>query len=519
MMEFMHQGGGDVSTNAGASAGDGKSFAAAGLVGSPPQRLDNAGLGATRRLRTAVARPRWEVRYAHTVVGADLAAMAVSLGLYLWWGQAPGIDDLHVTLGLVLMALAAVTLGLTRAWDSSVLGQGSEEFSRVLRALVTVAVMVGLVGLALKLPEVRPYVFGVVPVAFILAAISRLILRKVLHRLRRNGACLHEVLAVGTEEAVAELIVRTRRATHHGWAVTGACTPSGAGINGGRSILDVPVVGDLDSVAKVARSCQYRVVSVAQTPGWSSQRLHHLAWDLEGTGAELVVDPGLMEIAGPRLHVAAVDGLPLLRLTAPTFTGLPRVIKAVGDRLVASLLLLVIAPVMVTLAIAVRSDGGPVLYRQSRVGKHGKHFSMIKFRSMVVDADQRQPEFADDNQGSGPLFKLRQDPRLTRVGAFLRKHSLDELPQLFNVLTGSMSLVGPRPPLPDEVACYSRDAQRKLLVKPGLTGLWQISGRSDLPWEESVRLDLRYVENWSLALDALIIWKTVGAVLRGTGAY
>jgi exopolysaccharide biosynthesis polyprenyl glycosylphosphotransferase len=226
-----------------------------------------------------------------------------------------------------------------------------------------------------------------------------------------------------------------------------------------------------------------------------------------------------MEIAGPRLHVAAVDGLPLLRLTAPTFTGLPRVIKAVGDRLVAGLLLLVIAPVMVTLAIAVRSDGGPVLYRQSRVGKHGKHFLMIKFRSMVVDADQRQPEFADDNQGSGPLFKLRQDPRLTRVGAFLRKYSLDELPQLFNVLTGSMSLVGPRPPLPDEVACYSRDAQRKLLVKPGLTGLWQISGRSDLPWEESVRLDLRYVENWSLALDALIIWKTVGAVLRGTGAY
>ncbi|MGH4001311.1 MAG: sugar transferase, partial [Pseudonocardiaceae bacterium] len=276
---------------------------------------------------------------------------------------------------------------------------------------------------------------------------------------------------------------------------------------------------DLDSVAKVAGSCQHRVVSVAPTPGWSSQRLHHLAWDLEGTGAELVVDPGLMEIAGPRLHVAAVDGLPLLRLTAPTFTGLPRVIKEVGDRLVAGLALLVIAPVMVALAIAVRSDGGPVFYRQSRVGKHGKHFPMIKFRSMVVDADQRRPEFADDNQGSGPLFKLHQDPRLTPVGAFLRKYSLDELPQLFNVLAGSMSLVGPRPPIPDEVACYSRDAQRKLLVKPGLTGLWQISGRSDLSWEESVRLDLRYVENWSLALDALIIWKTVGAVLRGTGAY
>jgi lipopolysaccharide/colanic/teichoic acid biosynthesis glycosyltransferase len=197
------------------------------------------------------------------------------------------------------------------------------------------------------------------------------------------------------------------------------------------------------------------VVSVAQTPGWSSQRLHHLAWDLEGTGAELVVDPGLMEIAGPRLHVAAVDGLPLLRLTEPAFTGMPRVIKAVSDRLVAGLLLVLTAPVMMALAIAVRSDGGPVFYRQSRVGQHGKLFSMIKFRSMVVNADQRRFELADSNQGSGPLFKLRQDPRLTRIGAFLRKYSLDELPQLFNVLSGSMSMVGPRPPLPEEVACYS----------------------------------------------------------------
>ncbi len=445
--------------------------------------------------------------------------MAVSLGLHKWWGNTPGYDHLRVTFGLVLMALTAVALGLVRAWDPPVLGQGAEEFNRLLRALVTVAVVVGLLGLALKLPAVRPYVFGVIPVAFLLAAAGRLALRKVLHQHRRNGACMHEVLAVGTEDAVAKLIACTQRATHNGWTVTGVCTPSGTGTDGGRSILDVPVLGDLDSVAKVAGNGRYRVVSVAHAPGWTSRRLHHLAWDLEGTGAELVVDPGLMEIAGPRLHVAAVDGLPLLRLTEPAFTGVPRVIKAVGDRLAAGLLLLLIAPVMIALAIAVRSDGGPVCYRQSRVGQHGKLFSMIKFRSMVVNADQLRSELADGDQGSGPLFKLRQDPRVTRVGAFLRKHSLDELPQLLNVLTGSMSLVGPRPPLPEEVASYSRDAQRKLLVKPGLTGLWQISGRSDLSWEESVRLDLRYVENWSLALDVLIIWKTVGTVVRGTGAY
>lgn len=498
--------------------GNGKLLLEADSPEATTQQFDYASPAATRLLRTAVVRPRWEIRYAQAVAVTDLTAMAVSLGLHQWWGEAPGINDLHLLLGVALMALTAATLRLMRAWDPSILGQGSEEFSRLLRALVTVAVVVGLGGLALKLPEMRPYAFGAVPVAFNLAAVGRLALRKVLHRRRRHGACMHEVLAVGTEEAVAKLIMRTRRATHNGWVVTGACTPSGVTTDG-HCILDVPVVGDLDSVAKVARSGQHRVVSVAQTPGWSSQRLHHLAWDLEGTGTELVVDPGLMEIAGPRLHMAAVDGLPLLRLTAPAFTGVARLIKAMGDRLAAGLLLLLIAPVMMALAIAVCSDGGPVFYRQSRVGQHGKLFSIIKFRSMVVNADQRRSELAASNQGSGPLFKLRQDPRVTQVGAFLRKYSLDELPQLFNVLSGSMSMVGPRPPLPDEVACYSRDAQRKLLVKPGMTGLWQISGRSHLSWEESIRLDLRYVENWSLVLDVLIIWKTVGAVIRGTGAY
>lgn len=496
------------------SARNGQSPTAAAPMRFSPQQPERA-----RRWRTAVPRPRWEIRYTQMVAVADLAAMAASLGLHKLWGDPPGYNHLRIVFGLVLMALTSAVLGLARAWDPSVLGQGSEEFNRLLRAAATLAVLVGLVGLAVRLPAVRPYTFGVVPVAFVLAAVGRLVLRKVLHRRRRNGACMHQVLAVGSEDAVAKLIVRTQCAPQNGWTVTGACTPTGTGTDGGRSILDIPVVGDLEAVAKVAGGRRYRVVSVAHAPGWSSQRLHHLSWDLESTGAELVVDPGLMEIAGPRLHVAAVDGLPLLRLTEPAFTGVPRVVKRVIDVLGASLLLLLIAPVMIALAVAVRSDGGPIFYRQTRVGKHGELFSMIKFRSMVVNADQRRSDLAERNEGFGPLFKLRQDPRVTRVGRFLRKYSLDELPQLFNVLSGSMSLVGPRPPLPEEVENYCREAQRKLLVKPGMTGLWQISGRSDLSWEESVRLDLRYVENWSLALDILIIWKTLGAVIRGTGAY
>lgn len=493
-------------------APNGPSSAAPASLESPAP-LDTA----TAPPRTEVSRPRWEIRYARLAAVLDLASMAGSLGLHRWWGESMQ-PHLRVWLGLALIALMAAALSAARAWDPAVLGHGSQELNRLLRASVLLAAMVGLIGFAVQLPPLRPYIFGVVPVAFVLAAAARLGLRKALHRHRRYGECLHEVLAVGPEDAVATLIERTRRAPHDGWVVTGACTPSGTGSNGSHTILDVPVSGDLDSVAKIAYNGRYRVVSVAHAPGWSFQRLQHLAWDLEGTGIELVIDPGLMEIAGPRLHVAAVDGQPLLRLTEPEFTGGPRVIKSVCDRVGAGLLLLLIAPVMVAAAIAVRSDGGPIFDRQLRVGKAGGLFAMLKFRSVGVGADQRRPGVTEHRQDAGPLVTLRENPRVTRVGRFLRKHSIDELPQLLNVLSGSMSLVGPRPPLPHEAATYCRKAKRTLLVKPGLTGLWQISDRSELCWEESVRLDLRYVENWSLALDILIIWKTIGTIWRSTGA-
>jgi len=233
-----------------------------------------------------------------------------------------------------------------------------------------------------------------------------------------------------------------------------------------------------------------------------------------------VVAPALMEVTGPRLHVAPVYGLTLLRVSQPTFKGARWVLKGVFDRVAACLALLVLAPLLIGVALAIKwEDGGPVLFRQQRVGKAGRLFPMLKFRSMVCDAESRRAELEAANEGAGPLFKLRVDPRVTRVGAVLRRYSLDELPQLINVVAGDMSVVGPRPPLSVEVELYGVDARRRLLVKPGLTGLWQVSGRSDLSWEETVRLDLRYVENWSFAMDMVIIWKTAGAVLRGNGAY
>jgi exopolysaccharide biosynthesis polyprenyl glycosylphosphotransferase len=227
-----------------------------------------------------------------------------------------------------------------------------------------------------------------------------------------------------------------------------------------------------------------------------------------------------MEVAGPRLHIDAVLGIPLLRVSMPTFTGGRRAIKGVVDRMGAALLLMLFAPLMVFVGLLVLVDSrGGAFYRQRRVGKDGREFTILKFRTMVAGAEGARAELADRNEGAGLLFKLRRDPRVTRVGAVLRRYSIDELPQLFNVLTGSMSLVGPRPPLPEESAAYDPDIRRRLLVKPGLTGLWQISGRSDLSWEEAVRLDLRYVEDWSLALDTVILWKTLRAVLYGQGAY
>ena len=254
--------------------------------------------------------------------------------------------------------------------------------------------------------------------------------------------------------------------------------------------------------------------------GTMARELRELSWQLEGTGVDLLVAPAITDVAGPRIHIRPVAGLPLLHVDEPTFGGPRRVAKAVLDLTLALVLLVLLLIPSLLVALAVKLDSrGPVLYRQERVGRDGTTFPMWKFRSMRVGADQELTELQRLNDADGPLFKLQQDPRVTRVGAFLRRHSLDEIPQLLNVLLGTMSLVGPRPSLQAEVDRYPAQLRRKLYVKPGMTGLWQISGRADLSWDEAVRLDLYYVENWSVALDGLILWKTLAAVVRGRGAY
>ncbi|MEU1047697.1 sugar transferase [Streptomyces sp. NPDC005897] len=488
-----------------------------GLVSPFPSAREQVAGGGASRLASD-----WEQRYRRTVITSDAVSTAfVVAGIGNFFGVRDAANW-HEKWGILAFGTWLLVLGalaVSRSWAPPVLGQGAEEFRRLGRSLFMATVVLALGGIALTSRNIKLWIFVAVPAIAIVTMISRYALRVRLHRQRKEGRCLRPVLAAGSPDTVRDLIARTRRFPHLGWRVDAVCTTLGPGPEDDQ--LDgVPVVGPLEHVAHHVRRDGYRVVAVTPDPHWSPHRLQRLAWNLEGSEAEMVVAPVLMEVAGPRLHVDAVLGIPLLRVSMPTFTGGRRAVKAVADRLGAAVLLTLFAPLMVFVALLILVDSrGGAFYRQRRVGKDGREFTILKFRTMVAGADRARTALADRNEGAGLLFKLRRDPRVTRVGSVLRRYSIDELPQLFNVLTGSMSLVGPRPPLPEESAAYGPDIRRRLLVKPGLTGLWQISGRSDLPWEEAVRLDLRYVEDWSLALDAVILWKTLRAVVHGQGAY
>lgn len=478
---------------------------------TPPGRLPAS------RLPGPLPTARWESRYRWAVIASDVLATVVVVAAVVGFLVHTG-RTLPIELALATIIVVCGALPVQRSWHPSVLGQGAEEFRRLGRGLATAVVVLALGGLLVGLDDVRPWVFVVVPAVAVLATAQRYQLRRFLHRARRSGRCLLPVLAAGAPDTVQDLIDRTRKAPHLGWRVEAACT---TGLRRKTDEIDgVPVIGNLADLARHVRRGRYRIIAVTPDASWTPTRLRQLAWDMEGSDAEMVVAPVLMEIAGPRLHMTGVLGMPMLRVTAPVFTGTRRMIKEVVDRVGAAFLLALFAPVLLVISLAVVADSrGGVFFRQRRVGKDGREFTIVKFRTMVPDADKIRTSLSHANEGAGLLFKMKRDPRVTRVGSALRRWSADELPQLWNVLTGSMSLVGPRPPLPDETARYAPDVRRRLLVKPGLTGLWQVSGRSDLPWDEAVRLDLRYVEDWSLALDAVILWKTLRAVFKGDGAY
>ena len=468
------------------------------------------------------SRRKWERGYVAGVISTDASAgLVAALTAYGGVGNLlaamHNVSNVAFTFAMPVLWLAAMVA--SRAYEPRFLSVGSEEFRRVLIAAVAVIATVGTFSWATKAQIARGYVVIALPLATLLTLLGRYAARKIVHRRRRRGEYMSDVLLVGHGRSAAELVRQMRRDAHHGMRIVGACVPDGAESPelGG---IGVPVYGSFDEIEEAVVATSADAVAVLACPELDGPALRRLSWSLAGSGTDLLVAPALMDVTGPRIAIRPVCGLPLLHVDEPQLSGGRRFAKACVDRVAAALALVVLLPALLSVGLAVRlTSPGPAIFRQTRVGRQGREFTIFKFRTMRRDAESLRASLAAANvHTSGHLFKVAHDPRVTRLGRWLRRTSLDELPQLVNVLLGSMSLVGPRP-LPAADFPYDGDARRRLFVKPGLTGLWQISGRSDLDWEESVRLDLRYVENWSLAVDALIVWKTLFTVLKRSGAY
>jgi exopolysaccharide biosynthesis polyprenyl glycosylphosphotransferase len=459
--------------------------------------------------------PEWLVRYTAGLVIGDLVAAALAAGVSMATLGA-GAEGSPGVAFVMLWPLFVAAMG---GYSERRLGTGSYEYRRVLVAGLLALSALSVVSASLSTSALRPFVLLGAPLATALTVLCRAWLRRRLHTARRANRMTKQVVVVGREASVVDLVRRLQRDVTAGLTVVGACVPQPWQARA-LAAAGVPVLGGMDDAVAALEQTRADAVVVASASDTAGQYLRNLSWRLEGTNIEVLVAPGLIEVAPARMQIRPTTSIPLIHVREPEFRGVRRVVKALFDRSFAALLLVLGLPVFVLIALAVRcSSPGPVFYRHRRVGMRGRDFDLLKFRSMVADADRLVDELMALNQGNDVQFKMRRDPRVTWVGRFLRRSSLDELPQLLNVLRGDMSIVGPRPHVTREVEQYGPDMHRRLLVKPGITGLWQVSGRSNLSWDESVELDVRYVENWSLSLDLTIIWRTGRAVLQASGAY
>ncbi len=463
------------------------------------------------------ARTRWLARHALVLGAADLmvALLSVSIAIALTDPQPARLVRLGCLANLPLLWVASLVLG--RVYEHRYLEDGAEDYRRLVKMSARWMGVAGILALITEWELPRTLTLVGVPVLVAGSLVVHSLGHVAQARARRAGVTVHRALVVGTERATAEMIRRLSHRDDHGFEVVGALVDRCH--NG--TIEGVPVVGRGDDFRAALEEYQADTLVIAAWSILSQEQLRHMSWDLEKSKVEVLVAPLLTDVAGTRITVRPVVGLPLLQVGHPEFVGLRRLFKNAFDRTAALVALLLLSPLLLVLTVAVRMDTpGPAFFRQMRVGRDNTTFRMVKFRSMVVGSELLLDELRELNDhGEGPLFKMKDDPRVTRVGAVLRRYSLDELPQLWNVLLGHMSLVGPRPPLPAEVAEYPDDMRRRLMVKPGMTGLWQVSGRSDLDWDESVRLDLYYVDNWSFLLDMSLLTKTVQVIVGRKGAY
>lgn len=463
-----------------------------------------------------------KLRFTDTVVVIAVAAIAAAIHGGLAFDaarmSAQQIGEYLLAGAIALIWIAALAAFHTR--DPRVIGVGSAEYKRVAAASLTTFGVLAFTVIVLRITVARELFSLALPLGIVSLLLTRWLWRKWLNQQRAFGHYLSRAIVVGEREDVEYVIAQVRENSGAAYCIVGASLDADSASELRVKDHRVPIVSDQRGAAAAAGRLGADTVIVAGHPHGGSSFIRDLAWQLEETSAELVLSSRLTDVAGPRIHFRPVEGLPLIHVEIPHYEGAKHVMKRGLDVVASALGLLVLAPFLLVVGLLVRLDSpGPALYKQERCGRNGASFQMLKFRSMAQDADERLQALRAQNEGSGLLFKMKNDPRVTRIGRTLRNYSIDELPQLWNVLRGDMSLVGPRPPLPTEVNQYEAHVHRRLYIKPGLTGMWQVNGRSDLNWEESVRLDLYYVENWSLTGDLVILWRTVRVLTHHTGAY
>jgi exopolysaccharide biosynthesis polyprenyl glycosylphosphotransferase len=486
-----------------------------------PQR--NNGIPRSSWYRTVRRASTWHRGYAFILVLIDFAAAAAaSVTTVTRFSQADsGFQTSPEIFDLVAYVILPVTWLLVLwghgAYDRRYLGIGTDEFKRVFRASLTVTAIVSFVVFSTQFSPSRLSVGSTLLAGLLYLMLGRSLARRLLVFVRNHGRAVHHVLLIGSHADAIEVYTAVKRVPGAGLVPVGILLTEGYAAGRGTA-TPVPVHTGRD-VLSLVREIGADMIAVCGSASSEPGELRRLAWQIEGSGIDLVVAPQLTDIAGPRVHIRPVEGLPLLHVEEPKVYGVAWLVKDVIDRLVALVMLTLLLPLFIVVAIGIRfGDRGPAFFRQKRVGREGQMFKVWKFRTMYADAEERLAHLVDQNESDGLLFKIKDDPRITPFGRFLRRTSIDELPQFINVLLGQMSLVGPRP-LPADDGDFLGDVRRRLLVRPGITGLWQVSGRSELSWDDAVRLDLYYVDNWSLAFDLVIMWRTVAVVFARKGAY
>ncbi|MFT2816908.1 sugar transferase [Leifsonia sp. A12D58] len=475
----------------------------------------------------------WQRSYAKRLFVSDLVVLllAIFLSQSMWIGdgaaqlaldKAPlvAFPIAYTVVSIVVVIVWMLFLDFFAAREHKNLGSGTTEYKRIADGTIRLFGVFAIIAYLFRLELGRGYFLTALPLGIVLLLASRWAWRQWLRRKQKRGLYLSRTILIGERDKAKHVAENIQRDGSTGLFAVAALTRSGDSTH--NLIPGVPVLGSFVDALRCIDDLDIDTVVFTGADDISPADMRQLGWDLEARKVNLIVAPALTDVAGPRIHARPVAGLPLIHVDFPEFGGRKQTAKRIFDIVGAAALIIVGSPMLIAVAIAVRSTSpGPILYTQERIGLRGNPFGMLKFRSMVQGADDQLASLLDAQGTSDtPLFKVLNDPRITPVGKFIRKYSLDEFPQLFNVLLGHMSLVGPRPQRAAEVALYDDTAHRRLFMKPGMSGLWQVSGRSRLSWDDAIRLDLYYVENWSMTGDVVILWRTVRAVVApGTDAH